>query len=149
VLRRSCLSEARRVLRDPYEAEEAAPEAIVRAWRQRHRCRDQTAPTPWLRQIARNEALRLIERRAPWRFTELLPEDGPVEAGEELLLERVSVWQALERLAPQERELVRLRYVQDLAQPEIARQLGMSEATVRVRLHRIRKRLGRLMQEAA
>jgi RNA polymerase sigma-70 factor, ECF subfamily len=125
---------------------------MVRAWRQRHRCRDQAAPTPWFRRIARNEALRLIERRASVRLTELLPEEdgaasGAGEGAEEVLLDRLSVWQALERLAPPDRELVRLRYIQDLTQPEIARRLGMPEATVRVRLHRIRKRLWTLMGE--
>lgn len=149
LLRRSCLSEARRVLRDPYEAEEAVQEAMIRAWRQRHRCRDQMAPAPWLRRIARNEALRLIERRPSVRFTELMPETAPGETNDsaDVLVERLSVWQVLARLAPEERELVTLRYVLDLPQPEIARRLGVAEPTVRVRLHRIRKRLDVAMSD--
>jgi RNA polymerase sigma-70 factor (ECF subfamily) len=149
LLRRSCLSEARRVLRDPYEAEEAVQEAMIRAWRQRHRCRDQAAPAPWLRSIARNEALRLIDRRPNVRFTELIPESAPGETADaaDVLVERLSVWQALSRLEPEERELVTLRYVLDLPQPEIARRLGVAAPTVRVRLHRIRTRLVAVMRE--
>lgn len=149
LLRRSCLTEARRFLRDPFEAEDAAQEAMIRAWRQRHRCRDQAAPAPWMRRIARNEALRLIERRPAVRFTELLPERASGDGHEpaDALVERLSVWQALARLEPEERQLVTLRYVLDVPQVEIARRLGMAEPTVRVRLHRIRKRLDLLMRE--
>jgi RNA polymerase sigma-70 factor, ECF subfamily len=153
LLRQGCLREARRVLGDPHEAEEAVQEAMARAWRQRHNCRDRQAPAPWLRRIARNEALRLVERRAAWRFSELEPEvEPPASDGADLersSLERVSVSQALELLEPEERELVTLRYMLDLGQPEIARRLGMPEATVRVKLHRIRKRLRALIWEAA
>jgi RNA polymerase sigma-70 factor (ECF subfamily) len=148
-LRTSCVSEARRILRDPHEAEEAAQEALVRAWRQRDRCRDPQTPIPWLRRIARNEALRLIERKPSAVFTELSPETASSGEGEpplEALVERLAVWQALARLSAPERELVVLRYIDDLAQPEIATRLGIPEATVRVRLHRIRKRLGALIE---
>lgn len=146
------MRETRRILRDPHEAEEATQEALVRAWRQRHRCREQSAPVPWLRRIARNEALRLIERKPPALLTELGPEPEPGELGEEpqdLLVERLTVWQALAHLTAQERELVVLRYIDDLAHPEIARRLGIPEATVRVRLHRIRKRLGALIEPSS
>jgi DNA-directed RNA polymerase specialized sigma24 family protein len=42
---------------------------------------------------------------------------------------------------------VELRYANDLRQGQIAAILGIPEATVRVRLHRIRKRLGTLIGE--
>lgn len=147
LLRRSCLSEARRVLRDPYEAEEAVQEALTRAWRQRHRCRERHAPNAWLRRIARNEALRLVERKRV--HAELTPEAEAAasvgEGPEDAVVERLSVDRALEELSPQERELVSLRYRLDLTQAEIARLLKIPEATVRVRLHRIRKRLHAVM----
>lgn len=146
-LRRSCLSEARRVLRDPYEAEEAVQEALIRAWRQRDRCRDQAAPVPWLRRIARNEALRVVQRRPGVLFTELQADTTVAEGREtsDAVVDRLSVWQALALLDPEERDLITLRYVLDLPNPEIARRLGLAEPTVRVRLHRIRKRLDTLM----
>src|SRR3954464_11149621 len=58
-LRRRSRAEALRVLGDPYTADEAAQEAMTRAWRQRHRCRTPGRPTAWVAQIARNEALRV------------------------------------------------------------------------------------------
>src|SRR3954466_1400723 len=58
-LRQRSRAEALRVLGDPYTADEAAQEAVTRAWRQRHKCRTPGTPEPWVAQIARNEALRL------------------------------------------------------------------------------------------
>src|SRR5215217_6462577 len=58
-LRRRSRAEALRVLGDPYTADEAAQEAMTRAWRQRAKCRTPGTPEPWVAQIARNEALRL------------------------------------------------------------------------------------------
>jgi RNA polymerase sigma factor (sigma-70 family) len=48
---------------------------------------------------------------------------------------------ALAGLADRDRALVRLRYEEDLAQTAIATRLGMPDATIRVQLHRLRKRL--------
>jgi RNA polymerase sigma-70 factor (ECF subfamily) len=151
---RICLREARRMLRDPYEVEEAVQEALMRAWRRRDSCRDRGSPGPWLRQIARNECLRLIERRGLRRTVELTPEAHEAEPvgrqAVEAVADRLDVRDALGRLSADERRLVALRYLMELGQPDIARRLGIPEATVRVRLHRIRKRLrGDLTADAA
>src|SRR2546429_6409421 len=122
-LGRRCRLEAFSVLRDRHAADEAAQEAMTRAWRQRHSCRTPSHPDPWVAQIARNEALRLrsrqrmrSEREDPHRE----PEPEPAHADEDVLLDRLSVRAALARLSPEERRLVQLRYGDDLAQPAIA-----------------------------
>ncbi|MQA76731.1 MAG: hypothetical protein GEU88_20960, partial [Solirubrobacterales bacterium] len=64
------------------------------------------APHAWLRRIAHNEALRVIERRR--QHSELTPE-AEAAAGpgpEERVLERLFVSTALEALSADERELV-------------------------------------------
>ena len=57
------------------------------------------------------------------------------------MLTVVATRQALRALRPDERNLIRLRYVEDLTHGELARRLGMPEGTVKVRLHRARNRL--------
>jgi RNA polymerase sigma-70 factor, ECF subfamily len=139
-----------RVLRDPEAADEAAQEAMTRAWRQRGSCQSPGAPGPWVAQIARNEALRLWQREQRLRdrsggdAEDHVPESEPLE---DQLIRRVSVKQALATLTDEERRLVSLRYESDLAHPAIAEVLGWPEGTVKVRLHRIRKRLAVLMSE--
>src|SRR3954463_15925237 len=57
--RQLCLRETQRVLGTGPASEDAAQEAVLRAWRQRDRCHDPQRPGPWLRRIAHTEALRI------------------------------------------------------------------------------------------
>jgi RNA polymerase sigma-70 factor (ECF subfamily) len=139
-----------RVLRDPEAADEAAQEAMTRAWRQRGSCQSPLSPGPWVAQIARHEALRLWQREERMRARSGELGEHEAASGESLedqLIRRVSVMQALQTLTADERRLVNLRYESDLAHPAIAKVLGVPEGTVKVRLHRIRKQLRTLIAE--
>lgn len=48
---------------------------------------------------------------------------------------------ALDRMSERDREILELRYEQDLTHPAIASRLGIPEGTVKVRLHRAREKL--------
>jgi RNA polymerase sigma-70 factor (ECF subfamily) len=142
--RHRCLREARRFLRDPQDAEEAVQEALARAWRRRSSCASPDAPLGWMLQITRNEALRLRERRATRAAREVVVADEPevvFEEPTEELVSMVATRQALEKLRPDDRFLIHLRYQQDLTQAEVARTMNVPEGTIKVRLHRLRKRL--------
>jgi len=56
-------------------------------------------------------------------------------------LDAVLVADLLSSLGERDRELLVLRYLEDQTQPQIAARLGMPEGTVKVRLHRLRRRL--------
>ena len=149
-LRRRSRAEAMRVLGDPYTADEAAQEAMTRAWRQRGSCRTPAAPEPWVARIARNEALRLRagEKKqcdVAWRAADEYP--CATLPPDDQLISKVSVQQALSALTLEERRLIDLRYKDDLAQPAIAELLGVPEGTVKVRLHRLRQRLRKVISE--
>ena len=126
-------------------------EALARAWLRRDACRSPEAPLPWVLEITRNEARRALGRDARRSSHELVTalarapdcEDREL-AGTAL---RVSVEQALGTLAAGDRRLLRLRYAEDLTQGEVARRLGVPEGTVKVRLHRARRRLRALLAE--
>jgi RNA polymerase sigma-70 factor, ECF subfamily len=147
-LRTRCYREAARVL-PRADAEEAVQEAMVRAWLGRSRCRSPDEPLPWLLEITRNEARRLARRESQRSGLELF-DSAPFE--DERLAgaaARLTVEQALLRLAERDRRLLRLRYSEDLTQVEVARLLGVPEGTVKVRLHRARRRLRRLLEDGA
>jgi len=148
-LHQRCLRETSRILRRREDAEEAAQEALLRAWRLRHHCRHPDTRAAWVVKIARNEAFRLAERRRrriEWAAIEGTGE-GPLSTGslEEDTLARLNWEDALGRLAPDDRALVTLRYAGDITQASLAQALGLPESTVRVRLHRIRNRLGQVI----
>jgi RNA polymerase sigma-70 factor (ECF subfamily) len=135
--------EARRWLRGP-DAEDVVQEALARAWRQRASCRGAADPTPWVRQITRMEAFRLMERRRQLAERERVdpdPEPGEAISPCEEVHDRVDVRRALGMLSEPDRALVHARYVLDLTQPAAACAVGVPEGTAKVRLHRIRGRL--------
>jgi RNA polymerase sigma-70 factor (ECF subfamily) len=138
--------EARRVLDSEHDAEEAAQDALLRAWRRRANQKQRGSEMWWVRQIARNEALRQLARQTRNRnlYTAACGEClDDVPAGQDVsqLAEIIDLREAIAELAPGDALLLRLRYERDLTQPRVARLAGMPEGTVKIRLHRIRGRL--------
>jgi RNA polymerase sigma-70 factor, ECF subfamily len=142
-LREFCFQEALKVLRHREDAEEAAQEALIRAWRHRAARRSE-AWLPWVRVIARNEAYRVDERRRRFAAREVhvaAPPDPKAAPELDGVVDSLSLRALLRPLRKDERALLMLRYHEDLTNPEIARRLGLPEGTVKVRLHRLRTRL--------
>ena len=130
------------MLRSRAEAEDAVQNAMLRAWRNSASCRTPEAPLPWLLQITRNEALRLIRQNAAKGVSEEVAEE-PAEDDPKVAdaPERVDLDRALAGLSHDDRRLLELRYREDLTQPAVAAALGIPEGTVKVRLHRQRSHL--------
>jgi RNA polymerase sigma-70 factor (ECF subfamily) len=152
-MRAAAIREARRFLTTAHDVDEAVQEALVRAWRRRSTCQGSDR-MPWMRQIARNEALRMLDRRRRRSEHELLDDAtllervtdvNATEAQDGLLL-RMDVEQAVGCLSIADRQLLALRYERDLSQPEVARMLGIPEGTVKIRLHRLRGRLRKALE---
>jgi RNA polymerase sigma-70 factor (ECF subfamily) len=146
-LRSFCFTQALRVVGSYEAADEAAQEAIVRAWRHRDSCQNPEAPFGWLRRIAHNEAVRVVRRRP----NELLVDEPPAAPGdtgetEEELENRLLMAGILGSLSSADQELARLRYYEDLTCAKLADHFGTNEATVKVRLHRLRRRLRQRME---
>jgi len=144
----TCLRETRRILRSTCAAEDAAQEALLRAWRQRDQCRGDQMALPWLTAIARNEALRMLAQDT------LIDPTGDINSFSDLagrwddaLPAALDVQHALAELPAPDRRLMLLRYADDLTQKEIAMRLGIPEGTAKVRLHRLRSRLRHLLED--
>jgi RNA polymerase sigma-70 factor, ECF subfamily len=148
--RQRCLREARRFVADPSDAEDVVQEALIRGWRRLGSVRSGGSRLGWMLAITRNEALRWREsprgRREP-RIDDLGEREKALclatSSGYDGLVEGLAVRTAVAALSEDERRLLHLRYEADLTQREIAEFLGLPEGTVKVRLHRLRRRLGR------
>lgn len=142
-VQRMCMRFAYRYAKNRTEAEDIAQDALLRAWRKRDTLRDIGARPSWLATIVRNEALREFARKRP------LPSDlielihGHDDDRVLATVERADLHAALERLNKRDRQLVRLRYDEDMTQEAIAHRLGIPLGTVKVRLHRVRAKLRR------
>lgn len=139
--RRTCLRFARRYAKNAVEAEDIAQDALLRAWRKRSTLRDRASLRPWLAAIVRNEAFREYGRNRPAPSDTLDLREGAEDERVLATAERADLRAALDRLNERDRQLVRLRYDEDLTQEGIARRLGIPDGTVKVRLHRVRAKL--------
>jgi len=135
------------MLSDQDEAEEVVLEVFATAWDRVGALGDEhDALLPWLLRIARNRAIDRLRRRRRWRlkvaraeaYGELAPDrvrapevDEAAQPGWHV---HQSVHDALERLPPEQREVVRLAYFQGLTHSEIARRLEIPMGTVKTRL---------------
>ena len=86
-------------------------------------------------------ASRLGSQAVPQEVEQVADARSEPDAAEEAVIRKLDVSTALRTLSREERLLLQLRYEEDLAQPHIARLLGIPEGTIKVRLHRIRHRL--------
>lgn len=145
---------ARRLVGDPEMAADIAQEAMIRAWRALPGFRGDSKLSTWLHRITVNTAWthkRRSRRHAGPSLDALrevaAPEDSshPAFAGENAeLRERLGV--ALGRLPAGQRQVVVLKDVYGWSHAEIGASIGISETAAKVRLHRARARLARLLE---
>jgi RNA polymerase sigma factor (sigma-70 family) len=133
------------------EAEDAAQEGFVKAFRALGRFRDGAPFRPWLLTIVTNEARN--RRRADGRRATLalrVGDDQAVSAAtaadsaeDEALAraERDDLLRAVERLRPADREIVSYRFLLGLDEAETAQAIGCARGTVKSRLSRALERL--------
>jgi RNA polymerase sigma-70 factor, ECF subfamily len=132
---------AYRYASNPSEAEDIAQDALLRAWRRRSTLRDAERRNQWLAAIVRNEAFRQHARVRPDPTATIELREGAEDERVLAAVELADLHAALDRLEERDREILELRYEQDLTHPAIARKLEIPEGTVKVRLHRARAKL--------
>ncbi|MBW7924173.1 MAG: RNA polymerase sigma factor [Burkholderiaceae bacterium] len=129
------------------EAMDITQDSFVKAWQAMPRWRPDAQFGTWLLQIARNAALDVLRRGKVVAFEPLdadLPVADPAPTPEERVEARsrvASLDAALRMLAPEHREVLLLREVEDLSYAEIAQALGVAEGTVKSRIARARAAL--------
>jgi RNA polymerase sigma-70 factor (ECF subfamily) len=135
----------RRLLGDAHAADDAAQEVWLDVWRGLPRLTHATAFPAWLYRIARDRAYRRLRGRRP----SVLPLDAEkLPAGDRLARAAEDVEQlhaALGRLTPEHRDVLRLRFLNELSYEDVARALGCPIGTVRSRLHAARLALRRAL----
>jgi RNA polymerase sigma factor (sigma-70 family) len=130
---------------DPGDAQDVAQEVFARLYRQRRDHPARPVTVAWLYTVARRLAIDHHRARAarPTLMDAREPEFAAA-ASPASVEDRLLVRALLEQLPAGERDCLILFYFQDWPLDAIARELGISPATVRVRLHRARERFRRL-----
>ena len=131
----------------PDSAEDVTQEAFLAAWRALPEFRGDCRFSTWLYRLVSNAAIDCLRREKKHRDTgdvdELeLPDGGPSPQEQaERSDTRDAVRRALDRLSPEHRQVLLLRFMQELDYGEIARALNVSEGTVKSRINRAKSKL--------
>lgn len=120
------------MLGDRWEAEDAAQEAVTRAWRKLHQLRPGVPVRPWFLAIVVNQCRNV--RRTRWFRTIRLAD--VFRTRPEADLEKVDLERALERLPALDRRAIFLHFYLDLTVEEVAGVLGVSASAARGRIYR-------------
>ncbi len=136
------------ILGDAGEAEDAAHDAALAAWRSRDLLRSDASFEPWFTRILVNTCRDRLRARGRHRIVDLGPEVGrdPMEPGPAtdpgaVLAARDAMGRALAVLEPDELIVVVLRFYRDLPVDAIAERLSIPSGTVKSRLHNALRRL--------
>lgn len=151
-LRERMTSTARRYLMEAADAEDVVQDVMIRLWERKERFPSTADMQRYSLEAVKNTALNVLRQRKlhPSTPVEYLLESGA--QSESALSERTELFcaddstltmeqrlmKAVRRLPQRDRDLIRLRNIEDLPYPDIARLLGLSEVNVRVRLSRLR-----------
>src|SRR4051812_19082962 len=135
------------ITQDAADAEEAAQDGFLKAWRALPRFRRGEPLRPWLLTIVANEARnrrRSARRRAALALRAEAPDDRSAEAEMIAGESRAALLAAIARLREDDRLVLRRRHLLELSGAEAAAALGVRPGTVKSRPSRA---LGRLREE--
>lgn len=139
-----------RLLSDRREAEEVAQDAFVKAFRQLSSFRGDSSFVTWVQRIAYHEAIDHLRQRAPYmvdisEVATLSDDEEDLSTGRE---ERILLMEeAIDDLPPGDQLLLHLYYYEDQPLRDIAYIMDAEPNALAQRLHRIRKKLLRMIKQ--
>lgn len=120
-------------------AKDTTQETFIKVWQQLPKFRNESAIGTWIFRIATNTCLRQIEKN-----NKMSKSDLPFEIKEDLDIciedEVQFLYKCISELPEMERIIISLE-LEDINQSEIAKIVGVSKGSVRVKIHRIKEKL--------
>ena len=135
------------ITKDYNLAQEVMQLALIKAYQNLHHWRSGTSLAPYLQMITHNQALDTLKNRQKELHNDIdsvsiIDEDNTKE--HHRLLEKMD--SAITKLPDDERKIIEMHYYQKLKTKEIASITRISESNVLVKLHRIRAKLKKLIE---
>ncbi|HMJ88624.1 MAG TPA: sigma-70 family RNA polymerase sigma factor [Candidatus Acidoferrum sp.] len=132
----------------PAQIDDVTQDAWLAIYRGLPSLLDVTKFRSWAFRIARDRIFREFRRR---KVTVELLEENPSEAALEQIdnsnIDPEEIQRSLERISPGHREVLVLRFLEDLSYEDISRVTGSSIGTVRSRIHYAKRALRRAWKE--
>ena len=130
------------------DAEDAVSETFVEAYKGISNLRDESSFKRWMMTILSVRCKRrisgYIKERKNVDIDEML--DTPAEPEAVSQTDKISVWEAVQSLAEDERQIVMLATVQGYTTREVSEMMQLPHGTVSSKLHRTLKKLRRVLE---
>lgn len=137
-----------RIVTSEEDAEELTQDVFMKAFEQLKTFKAESSFSTWIYRIAYNTAISATRKSSRNTLTmddQYLQQvrdeevDGLFDSEDEELTDKL--YNAMQKLSMEERTLLTLFYYEDKPLAEVAEVMGLTEANVKVRLHRTRKKL--------
>lgn len=143
--RDSLYSVAISILKNDADAQDAIQEAVLLAYQNLNSLREAASFKPWLLQILTRVCYRMMGKRLDYVELDLL--EGQLAQPQRDVDQKLTLWDAVQRLSLGYRTVVVLFYYEELSVKRIAQILGLSQDAVKKRLSRAREELKTMLTE--
>lgn len=143
-----------RMLTSEADAEEAAQDAFVKAYKSLNSFQGKSKFSTWIYRIAYNQCISVIRKKV--RMIDMVGEvpEGEVSEGEINGLDAIAAQErskylhmALEALGETDSVVVTLFYYEEFSLEEIAEVTGLTSSNIRIKLHRSRKKMHQVIKD--
>jgi RNA polymerase sigma-70 factor (ECF subfamily) len=136
-----------RMLPEPQHVDDVSQEVWMDVFKDLAGLLDPAAFMPWLYRIAHNRSARMMRRRQPVSYIDDV-DVAQGSAGEEEFTpeDAAAVHAALGRLSAEHREVLLLRFLEDMSYEDIARVVGCPVGTIRSRIHNAKTALRKVLE---
>ena len=145
---RSARAVALNILGDCHSADDAAQDALVKAYQNLARLRKADAFGPWLMKITRRCALDQLRRRPEESSMEITTAEALQNPDGQLDGDNQQLLAAVIKLPKAERQVIMLRYFAGNSVKDVAEIVSRSVGTVTKQLSRAHKRLRKMLRES-
>jgi RNA polymerase sigma-70 factor (ECF subfamily) len=138
------------ILRDASRAEDAVQQALLNAWRQMPRLRDDSRLEAWLFRLVANACYTELRHTRRWqpglRLVTEAAESPTTDDAQLSVARRDELERGFRHLSGEHRAVLVMHHYLGLSAPEIGEALGLSTGTVRSRLHYARQHMRAAME---
>jgi len=136
-----------RLLDDAQVSEDILQETWLSVVKRIHRLRKTEAFSTWLYRIARNKVYHQLRKKKVWsELNENIPAPDENEADVVWLEDIAKVHRCLKELRPEHKEVLMLRFLEQMSYDQIAQVVNCTIGTVRSRIHYAKRALKKEME---
>lgn len=138
------------MMRDGELAQDVTQESFVKIYKNLHKLNDNEKIEAWVKTITRRTALDALRKQKKWNETpteDVYLEKGDVEMVSEIETEyeeeqvKKIIISAIDELKPKYKEVMYLKFIEEMQDKEISEELDIKLGTVKSRIHRAKSEI--------